>query len=78
MADAFKLALMLGDVRLNEEKEGVAGDVYILDASVATPAHFAKFTPTLVKKFLVCVQVSAMMIHRRYFKLFTRGEFTGE
>ncbi|KAI8441978.1 hypothetical protein MSG28_005644 [Choristoneura fumiferana] len=56
VADAFKLALMLGDVRLNEEKEGVAGDVYILDASVATPTHFAKFTPTLVKKFLVCVQ----------------------
>ncbi|CAG9126186.1 unnamed protein product [Plutella xylostella] len=56
VADAFKLALMLGDVRLNEEKEGVAGDIYILDASVATPTHFAKFTPTLVKKFLVCVQ----------------------
>uniref|UniRef100_A0A2H1WHQ3 SFRICE_008001 n=1 Tax=Spodoptera frugiperda TaxID=7108 RepID=A0A2H1WHQ3_SPOFR len=56
VADAFKLALMLGDVRLAEEKEGVAGDVYVLDASVATPTHFAKFTPTLVKKFLVCVQ----------------------
>lgn len=52
---------MLGDVRLNEEKEGVAGDVYILDASVATPTHFAKFTPTLVKKFLVCVQVRRNM-----------------
>lgn len=57
VANAFKLALMLGDVRLAEEKEGVAGDIYILDASVATPNHFAKFTPTLVKKFLVCVQV---------------------
>lgn len=57
VADAFKLAFMLGDVRLAEEKEGVAGDVYILDASVATPTHFSKFTPTLVKKFLVCVQV---------------------
>ena len=57
VANAFKLALMLGDVRLMEEKEGVAGDIYILDASVATPTHFAKFTPTLVKKFLVCVQV---------------------
>ncbi|KOB76021.1 Cellular retinaldehyde-binding protein [Operophtera brumata] len=54
--DAFKLALMMGDLRLAEEKEGVAGDVYVLDASVATPTHFAKFTPTLVKKFLVCVQ----------------------
>lgn len=57
VADAFKLALMMGDLRLAEEKEGVAGDVYVLDASVATPTHFAKFTPTLVKKFLVCVQV---------------------
>ncbi|KAL4707250.1 hypothetical protein ACJJTC_008331 [Scirpophaga incertulas] len=47
VADAFKLAFMLGDVRLAEEKEGVAGDVYVLDASVATPTHFAKFTPTL-------------------------------
>ncbi|GBP00817.1 Alpha-tocopherol transfer protein-like [Eumeta japonica] len=56
VADAFKLAFMLGDLRLAEEKEGVGGDVYILDASVETPAHFAKFTPTLVKKFLVCVQ----------------------
>ncbi|XP_041971721.1 alpha-tocopherol transfer protein-like isoform X2 [Aricia agestis] len=56
VANAFKLALMMGDVRLAEEKEGVAGDVYILDASVATPSHFAKFTPTIVKKFLVCVQ----------------------
>ncbi|CAK1590112.1 unnamed protein product [Parnassius mnemosyne] len=56
VADAFKLALMMGDVRLFEEKEGVAGDVYILDASVVTPTHFAKFTPALVKKFFVCVQ----------------------
>lgn len=62
VADAFKLAFMLGDVRLNEEKEGVAGDVYILDASVATPTHFSKFTPTLVKKFLVCVQVSNSVV----------------
>lgn len=56
VADGMKLALMLGDIRLAEEKVGVAGDVYILDASVATPTHFAKFTPALVKKFLVCVQ----------------------
>ncbi|XP_045516586.1 alpha-tocopherol transfer protein-like [Pieris brassicae] len=56
VADAFKLALMMGDMRLKEETEGVAGDIYVLDASVATPTHFAKFTPTLVKKFLVCVQ----------------------
>lgn len=54
--EAMKLVLMIGDVRLKEETKGVAGDVYVLDASVATPAHFAKFTPGLVKKFLVCVQ----------------------
>ncbi|XP_015592932.1 alpha-tocopherol transfer protein-like [Cephus cinctus] len=56
VAEAMKLVLMIGDVRLKEELVGVAGDVYILDASVATPTHFAKFTPTIVKKFLVCVQ----------------------
>lgn len=56
VSDGMKLALMIGDIRLYEEKVGVAGDVYILDASVATPTHFAKFTPALVKKFLVCVQ----------------------
>ncbi|XP_012224572.1 alpha-tocopherol transfer protein-like [Linepithema humile] len=54
--EAMKLALMIGDIRLKEEQSGVAGDVYVLDASAATPAHFAKFTPSLVKKFLVCVQ----------------------
>lgn len=54
--EALKAALMIGDVRLAEESTGVAGDVYILDATVATPNHFAKFTPTLVKKFLICVQ----------------------
>lgn len=50
------MVLMIGDVRLKEECHGVAGDVYILDAEVATPTHFAKFTPSLVKKFLICVQ----------------------
>ena len=54
--EAMKLVLMIGDVRLKEEQVGVAGDVYILDASVATPSHFAKFTPAIVKKFLICVQ----------------------
>lgn len=56
VSDAMKITMMIGDIRLFEEKTGVAGDVYILDAAVATPAHFAKFTPTLVKKFLICVQ----------------------
>lgn len=57
VADVMKLTLMIGDIRLLEEQVGVAGDVYIFDASVATPSHFAKFTPALVKKFLICVQV---------------------
>lgn len=61
VAEAMKIALMIGDIRLLEEQVGVAGDVYILDASVATPAHFAKFTPALVKKFLICVQVSVSL-----------------
>jgi hypothetical protein len=56
VADCMKLTMMIGDIRLSEEKVGVGGDVYILDASVASPAHFAKFTPAIVKKFLVCVQ----------------------
>lgn len=61
VADAMKAVLMIGDIRLKEEQIGVAGDVYILDASVATPQnfaqHFAKFTPALLKKFFICVQV---------------------
>jgi hypothetical protein len=60
--DGAKLVLMIGDIRLKEEEVGVAGDVYILDASIATPAHFAKFTPSLIKKFLVCVQVSHIIL----------------
>ncbi|XP_044737796.1 alpha-tocopherol transfer protein-like [Chrysoperla carnea] len=56
VSDAMKIVLMIGDIRLAAEQIGVAGDVYILDASVATPTHFAKFTPSVVKKFLVCVQ----------------------
>lgn len=58
VAEAMKVVFMIGDIRLLEESTGVAGDVYVLDASVATPTHFAKFTPTLIKKFLVCAQVS--------------------
>lgn len=62
VSDAMKAVLMIGDIRLKEEQIGVAGDIYILDASVATPQnfaqHFAKFTPALLKKFFICVQVS--------------------
>lgn len=56
--NCMKLVLMAGDIRLKEEQVGVAGDVYIFDASVATPGHFAKVSPAMVKKFLICVQVS--------------------
>ncbi|KAK6620637.1 hypothetical protein RUM43_010932 [Polyplax serrata] len=56
VAEAMKVVFMIGDIRLLEETTGVGGDIYILDAAVATPAHFAKFTPTLIKKFLVCAQ----------------------
>lgn len=47
----------MGDVRLKEELEGVAGDIYVLDASVVSPSHLAKISPTAIKKFLICVQV---------------------
>jgi len=36
---------------------GVAGDVYVMDAAYATAQQFAKFTPALLKKFLISVQV---------------------
>lgn len=54
--DAMKVALMIGDVRLAEESVGIAGDIFILDAAVASASHFAKFSPTVVKKFLIAVQ----------------------
>lgn len=54
--DCMKLVLMAGDIRLKEEQVGVAGDVYVFDATVATPGHFAKVSPAMVKKFLICVQ----------------------
>lgn len=68
VSDGMKIVLMIGDVRLAAEEVGVAGDVYILDASVATPNHFAKFTPAIVKKFLVCVQVREMVefAHKKF------------
>lgn len=54
--DAMKVGLMIGDIRLLEEQVGIAGDIYVLDASVATASHFAKFSPTVIKKFLIAVQ----------------------
>ncbi|XP_057658442.1 alpha-tocopherol transfer protein-like [Diorhabda carinulata] len=56
VADIMKVVLMIGDVRLAAEETGVAGDVYILDASVATASHFSKINPALIKKFLVIIQ----------------------
>lgn len=64
--DCMKLTLMAGDIRLKEEQVGVAGDVYIFDASVATPSHFAKVSPAMVKKFLICVQVG-LSLHILWF-----------
>lgn len=55
--DLAKILLMIGDVRLEAEEVGVAGDVYILDADVATTSHLAKVTPTMLKQFFTCVQV---------------------
>ncbi|CAG9770886.1 unnamed protein product [Ceutorhynchus assimilis] len=56
LSDVAKLVLMIGDIRLAAEETGVAGDVYILDASVATISHFSKVSPSVAKRFLVCVQ----------------------
>ncbi|KAL3271401.1 hypothetical protein HHI36_021882 [Cryptolaemus montrouzieri] len=57
IADIMKLALMLGDVRLEMETYGVAGDIYIFDASVLTAGHFARAAnPILAKKFIICIQ----------------------
>ncbi|KAM3963872.1 alpha-tocopherol transfer protein-like [Aphomia sociella] len=52
----FKLAMMMGDIRLKEESEGVAGDVYILDASILAPSHLGKISPSALKKFFICIQ----------------------
>ncbi|XP_013145488.1 PREDICTED: alpha-tocopherol transfer protein-like [Papilio polytes] len=56
LCDLFKLGLMIGDVRLREEVQGVGGDVYVLDAAVLAPRHLGKLSPALIKKFLICVQ----------------------
>lgn len=75
VAEAMKLMLMMGDIRLDAEEVGVAGDIYIMDASVATAQHFAKFTPTLVKKFLVAVQVREIAAERaRVADFFSKNE----
>jgi hypothetical protein len=64
--NAIKLVLMIGDIRLKEEQTGVAGDVFILDASIVTPSHVAKFTPAILKKLFVCIQVSEKFLRCLY------------
>ncbi|XP_026333792.1 alpha-tocopherol transfer protein-like [Hyposmocoma kahamanoa] len=56
IVDTLKIALMIGDVRLIEEKEGVAGDIYVLDAAILGPSMLARLTPSSIKKFMICVQ----------------------
>lgn len=41
-----------------EEIEGVGGDIYILDGAVLGPSLLAKLTPSTIKKFMICVQVT--------------------
>lgn len=56
ITDTLKLALMIGDVRLVEEVEGVAGDIYVLDGAVLGASLLARLSPSIIKKFLICVQ----------------------
>lgn len=63
ITDTLKLALMIGDVRLKEEKEGVAGDIYILDAVILGPSLLARLSPSTIKKFMICVQVRLITLN---------------
>lgn len=56
LSDIFKIVFMMGDVRLREELEGVSGDVYVLNAAFFTSRHLAHLSPTILKKFFICVQ----------------------
>ncbi|XP_026490734.1 alpha-tocopherol transfer protein-like [Vanessa tameamea] len=56
ITDTLKLALMIGDVRLVEEVVGVAGDIYVLDGAVLGPSLLARLSPSIIKKFMICVQ----------------------
>jgi len=64
--NGIKLVLMIGDIRLKEEETGVAGDVFIMDASIITPGQVAKFTPPILKKLFVCIQVSDKFLRFLY------------
>lgn len=37
-----------------------------LDAAVATPGHFSKVSPAMVKKFLICVQVNIRLYQLKF------------
>ncbi|CAH0713573.1 unnamed protein product, partial [Brenthis ino] len=56
ITEILKSALMIGDIRLGEEVEGVAGDIYVLDGAVLGPSLLAKLSPSTIKKFMICVQ----------------------
>ncbi|CAG9559147.1 unnamed protein product [Danaus chrysippus] len=56
ITDTLKLALMIGDIRLIEEVEGVAGDIYILDGAVLGASLLGRLSPSVIKKFMICVQ----------------------
>ncbi|RZC41489.1 CRAL TRIO domain containing protein [Asbolus verrucosus] len=56
IANFCKLVFMIGDVRLEVEKCGIAGDVYVLDADLDLPKHFLKVSLTMLKKFIICAQ----------------------
>lgn len=73
IVDTLKLALMIGDVRLTEEKEGVAGDIYVLDAAILGPSMLTKLSATTIKKFMICVQVCK---HSFVFYYFSRINFS--
>ncbi|RZC35602.1 CRAL TRIO domain containing protein, partial [Asbolus verrucosus] len=50
-----KVVFMMADIRLGIEEVGSSGDIYVFDASIALPKHFVKISPTVVKKFVMCV-----------------------
>lgn len=67
ITETLKLALMIGDVRLYEETEGVGGDIYVLDGGVLAPSHLGKLSPAVVKKFFICVQVIHIILYYKAF-----------
>ena len=56
----MKVMLMLQDIRISEDY--CHSDIIILDLANYTVAHAAKFSIALVKKYEMCVLVSALVI----------------